>query len=134
MGNQGNFVGENLNIELPQGKEIKVSEIIKEEKSGSSKAEDEVLEAGINAENVKVTYRKGILWFMVVTLGLQIIAINVMMFVIIYRETHVSDTQFKYFITGVFANIIMIFKGITSYLYSDKSSSLLKIFKERKKK
>ncbi|MGL5951433.1 MAG: hypothetical protein ACRCZH_08440, partial [Cetobacterium sp.] len=57
----------------------------------------------------------------------QTLFVNWCIYKMVSGITFISDTAFKYYITGVFVNLIVMFKGIVTYLYSDKRSSLLDI-------
>lgn len=80
---------------------------------------------GIKNEEDKNKNRNAIMWVLIAIILFQIIFISIIIFIMVIRKTYISDTAFKYFITGVFVNIVVLFKGIIKYLYSDNKSSLL---------
>ncbi|MGL5378197.1 MAG: hypothetical protein ACRDAT_07990 [Cetobacterium sp.] len=80
---------------------------------------------GIKNEEDKNKNRNMIMWVLLGIIIAQIVFISYVFYLMVIQKTYISDTAFKYFVTGVFVNIVVLFKGIIKYLYSDDKSSLL---------
>lgn len=113
-----------------------IESILKDEliENGKREPENIALIIGEEVEIAKVVHRKKVLIFLCIIITFELVFVNYLIYLIATQVTHISEAIFKYFISGIFLNLFTLFKGITKYLYNDKSSSLLDVLSKNKSK
>lgn len=90
---------------------------------------------GAKAEEQKITHRKWVLIFLCFIIFLTLTFVFSLTILMALVKTNISDNVYKYLITGVFVNLLMLFKGITNYLYNNQNNGIInKLLDKTKKK
>jgi hypothetical protein len=90
-------------------------------------------EIGKKAEMQKMHQRTGVLVFLCIIISVLVWFISKLTWLIATKPTYISSSVYKYFISGVFINLVVLFRGITNYLYNNKSHSLVeKVLADKK--
>lgn len=80
---------------------------------------------GLKAENQKIWHRTFVLFFLCIIIMGLLYFLCKLTWVMAIRETFIPESVYKFFISGVFINLLMLFRGITGYLYNNKSHSIV---------
>lgn len=80
---------------------------------------------GAIAEEQKITHRKWVLIFLCSIIFLTLTFVFSLTVLMALVKTNISDNVYKYLITGVFVNLLMLFKGITNYLYNNQNNGII---------